>query len=92
MQLITTEELKARLDANDDIKLLMVVGPWEFQARHIPQVPRRTPPRSALAALGRDDQIILYATNHHRSNTSQLPIATFGLSLATLPGNRKGQS
>ena len=30
MQLITREELKATLDANDDSKLVMVVGPWEF--------------------------------------------------------------
>ena len=36
MQLITREELKATLDANDDSKLVMVVGPWEFRARHIP--------------------------------------------------------
>lgn len=36
MQLITREALKATLDANDDSKLVMVVGPWEFRARHIP--------------------------------------------------------
>ena len=36
MQLITREELKASLDANHHLKLLMVVGPWEFRARHIP--------------------------------------------------------
>jgi hypothetical protein len=36
MQLITREELKATLDASDDSRLVMVVGPWEFRARHIP--------------------------------------------------------
>jgi rhodanese-related sulfurtransferase len=70
MQLITREELKATLDANDDSKLVMVVGPWEFRARHIPGSLGFPSPRSALAALDRDDQIILYANNHHRVNTT----------------------
>ena len=58
MQLITREELKATLDANDDCKLVMVVGPWEFRARHIPGSLGFPSPRSALAALDCDDQII----------------------------------
>jgi rhodanese-related sulfurtransferase len=70
MQLITREALKATLDANDDSKLIMVVGPWEFRARHIPGSLGFPSPRSALAALDRDDQIILYANNHHRGNTT----------------------
>jgi rhodanese-related sulfurtransferase len=70
MQPITTEELKASLDANHDLKLLMVVGPWEFRARHIPGSVGYPSPRAALRELARDDQIILYANNHHRSNTS----------------------
>jgi rhodanese-related sulfurtransferase len=70
MQLITTEELKAILDANDDIRLVMAVGPWEFRARHIPGSVGFPSPRTALNALDRDDQIILYANNHHRMNTT----------------------
>ena len=70
MQLITTEELKAILDANDDIRLVMAVGPWEFRARHIPGSLGFPSPRTALAALGRDDQIIPYANNRHRINTT----------------------
>jgi rhodanese-related sulfurtransferase len=70
MQLITREQLKTTLDANDDSKLVMVVGPWEFRARHIPGSLGFPSPRSALAALNRDDQIILHANNHHRGNTT----------------------
>lgn len=70
MQLITREELKTTLDANDDSKLVMVVGPWEFRARHIPGSLGFPSPRSALNALDHDDQIILYANNHHRGNTT----------------------
>jgi len=36
MQLITREELKAKLDSHQDIKLVMAVGCWEFRAKHIP--------------------------------------------------------
>ena len=70
MQLIAREELKARLDANDDLKLVMVVGPWEFRASHIPGSVGFPSPRAALHELGRDDQIILYANNHYRINTT----------------------
>jgi hypothetical protein len=85
--------LKASLDANHDSKLLMVVGSWAFRAGHIPRSHRLPSPRAALAALGHHDQIIPYANNHHRrSNTSQLPIATFGLGLATRPGSREEPS
>ena len=70
MQLITREALKATLDANDDSKLVMVVGPWEFRAKHIPGSLGFPSPRTALAALGRDDKIILYASDRYRVNTA----------------------
>ena len=47
LQLITTEELKAILDANDDSRLVMAVGPWEFRARHIPGSVGFPSPRTA---------------------------------------------
>ena len=36
MQLITREQLKAKLDADQDVRLVMAVGLWEFRAKHIP--------------------------------------------------------
>ena len=48
----------------------MAVGPWEFRARHIPGSLGFPSPRTALNALGRDDQIIPYANNRHRINTT----------------------
>ena len=70
MQLITREELKATLDANDDSKLVMVVGPWEFRAKHIPGSLGFPSPRTALNALSRHDKIILYANDRYRGNTA----------------------
>jgi hypothetical protein len=46
MQLITREELKATLDANDDSRPVMVVGPWEFE-------PGTSQGHSAFPAHGR---------------------------------------
>jgi rhodanese-related sulfurtransferase len=69
MQLITREELKAELDRHHDVKLVMAVGPWEFGAKHIPGSLGFPSPRYALSKLRHDDQIVLYANNHHRVNT-----------------------
>ena len=52
MQLITREALNATLDANDDSKLVMAVGPWEFRTKHIPGSLSFPSPRTALNALG----------------------------------------
>ena len=35
-QLITREELKEKLDREDDFKLVMALGDWHFRAAHIP--------------------------------------------------------
>jgi rhodanese-related sulfurtransferase len=89
MQLITREELKASLDANHHLKLLMVVGPWEFRARHIPGSVGYPSPRAALHELDRDDQIIVYANNHHRISTSAAAaaLAAYGYrNVRTYPG------
>ena len=56
MQLITREALKATLDANDDSKLVMAVGPWEFRAKHIPGSLGFPSPRTALNALSLDSR------------------------------------
>ena len=36
MNLIDRDELKARLDREDDFKLVMVLGEWAYRAKHIP--------------------------------------------------------
>jgi rhodanese-related sulfurtransferase len=70
LRLINREELTAKLAANHDLRLVMAVGPWEFRAKHIPGSLGFPSPQYALLALGRDDEIVLYANNHHRVNTA----------------------
>jgi rhodanese-related sulfurtransferase len=70
MQLITREQLKAMLDANQDVQLVMAVGLWEFRAKHIPGSLGFPSPRLALRALRRGAEIVVYANNHHRVNSA----------------------
>ena len=68
METISRQELKAKLDADQAIKLVMTVGGWTFRAKHIPGSLSFPSPSCALQALRRDDQIILYSTGHARQD------------------------
>lgn len=68
MRTITRQQLKAKLDAGEDIKLVMTVGGWTFRARHIPGSLGFPSPRCALLELHCDDEIVVYSTNHHRQD------------------------
>jgi len=57
METIGKQELKAKLDANEDIKLVMTVGGWTFRAKHIPGSLSFPSPGRALQTLRCDDEI-----------------------------------
>jgi rhodanese-related sulfurtransferase len=69
METIDRHQLKAKLDAGEDIKLVMTVGGWTFRAKHIPGSLSFPSPRCALQTLRRDDEIILYSTSDQRQDT-----------------------
>jgi rhodanese-related sulfurtransferase len=69
METIGRQELKAKLDANQDIKLVMTVGGWTFRARHIPGSLNFPSPDRALQTLRCDDEIILYSVSNDRQDT-----------------------
>ena len=58
--LIGREELKEKLNRGDDFKLVMVLGEWEYRAKHIPGSQRISTPEEGLDALDPDDEIVLY--------------------------------
>ncbi len=60
MNLITCEELKEKLDRGDDFKLVMVLGDWQFRAKHIPGSLNITSPDQTLEVLDPDDEIVVY--------------------------------
>jgi 3-mercaptopyruvate sulfurtransferase SseA len=60
MDLISTQELKEKLDRGDDFKLVMTLGEWEYNAKHIPGSLRVSTVEEALEALDPKDEIVLY--------------------------------
>jgi rhodanese-related sulfurtransferase len=63
MKTISREELKEKIDQGDDFKLVMTLGEWAFQAKHIPgsiNVPR---PELVADMLDPNDEIVVYCSN-----------------------------
>ena len=58
--LIGREELKEKLDREDDFKLVMVLGEWEYRAKRIRGSLRVSASRKMLQALDPDEEIVLY--------------------------------
>ena len=62
MDLISREELKEKLDRGDDFKLVMTLGEWAFQAKHIPGSLNATTIKEGLTLLEPDDEIVVYCS------------------------------
>ena len=69
MRGISRTELKEKLDGRENLKLVFVLGEWQYQAMHIPgslHMPNSLSlyqSREALAGLDRDDEIVVYCSN-----------------------------
>jgi rhodanese-related sulfurtransferase len=63
MNLISREELKEKLTKKEDIKLVFVLGAWQYQAKHIPGSLHLDTVEAALSTLRPDDEIIVYCSN-----------------------------
>jgi rhodanese-related sulfurtransferase len=60
IDLIDTEELKAKLDRGDGFKVVMTLGEWEYRTTHIPGSIRVSTVEEALETLDPKDEIVLY--------------------------------
>jgi rhodanese-related sulfurtransferase len=67
MDLIGTRELKEKLERGDDFKLVIVLGEWEYRAKHIPGSLRISTLKEGLEALDPQDEIVLYDSGPHCS-------------------------
>ena len=64
MNLISKDELKARLDQGGDFQLVMALGELAYLAKHIPGTTLHTStPAALLELLDVDDDIVVYCTN-----------------------------
>lgn len=61
---IERDELQRKLDAREPtFKLVMTLGEWEFRTKRIPGSLRFKDAAEMLAALHKDDEIVVYCTN-----------------------------
>jgi len=60
LDLIDTQELKQKLDREDDFKLVMTLGEWEYRTKHIPGSLCISTVEEALETLHPHDEIVLY--------------------------------
>ena len=60
---IDRDELKAKLDRDEDLKLVMALNRWAFEAKHIPGSLHFDTPDALYAAIRPDDEVIVYCSN-----------------------------
>ena len=60
---IDRDELKAKLDREEPLKLIMALNRWAFDAKHIPGSLHFDSPDELYSALRNDDEIIVYCSN-----------------------------
>lgn len=60
---IGREELKAKLDRGEPMKLIMSLNRWAFDAKHIPGSLHFDSPDELYAAVKPDDEVIVYCSN-----------------------------
>lgn len=60
---IEREELKAKLDAGEDFKLIMAMHEWGFRVAHIPGSLHYNTVEDAKNDLELDDEIVVYCTD-----------------------------
>jgi rhodanese-related sulfurtransferase len=60
---ISRDELKARLDRGDPVKLIMALNRWAFDAKHIPGSLHFDTPAELYAAVDPDDEVVVYCSH-----------------------------
>lgn len=60
---IGREELKGKLDRGEDIRLIMALNRWAFEAKHIPGSLHFDTPEELYAAVRPDDEVIVYCSH-----------------------------
>lgn len=59
---IAREELKAKLDRGEPLKLIMALNRWAFDAKHIPGSIHFDTPAELYAAVRQDDEVVVYCS------------------------------
>ncbi len=59
---IERSELKTKLDRGDDIKLVMALNRWAYEAKHIPGSLHFDTPAELYAAVRPEDEVVVYCS------------------------------
>jgi 3-mercaptopyruvate sulfurtransferase SseA len=65
MNLITRDELRAKLDRGDEFKLVMTLPEPAYRAKHIPTSLHFETVKETLGAFDRGDEIVVYCADVH---------------------------
>ena len=65
MNLITREELRAKLDLGDEIQLVMTLSDFAYRAKHIPTSRHFTTVEEMLGSLDPGQEIVVYCADVH---------------------------
>jgi rhodanese-related sulfurtransferase len=60
---IGREELKEKLDGGADVKLIMALNRWAFEAKHVPGSLHFDTPDELYAAVHPDDEVVVYCSH-----------------------------
>ena len=60
---ISRDDLKRELDRGDDLKLIMALNRWAYEAKHIPGSLHFDTPDELYAAVKPDDEVVVYCSN-----------------------------
>ena len=60
---ISREEVKSKLDRGDDMKLIMALDRWAFDAKHIPGSRHFDTPDELYASVNPDDEVVVYCSH-----------------------------
>jgi rhodanese-related sulfurtransferase len=60
---ISRDELKETLDRANDLRLIMALNRWAFDAKHIPGSIHFDTPDELYATVGQDDDIVVYCSH-----------------------------
>jgi len=63
MNVISREELKAKLDRGDKFKLVMTLNDWAYNAKHIPGSINISSMADATRLLDPEDEIVVYCSD-----------------------------
>jgi rhodanese-related sulfurtransferase len=60
---ISRDELRQKLRRGDDLKLIMALNRWAFEAKHIPGSIHFDTPEELYAAVAPDDEVVVYCSH-----------------------------